>query len=49
MINNLQRLPGKKLAIAFSGLTLKASEEDLTVVGRIAMEMKIAKRLSSGV
>lgn len=40
---------GKKLAISFSGPTFKASEEDLQVVGRVAMKMKIAKLLSSGV
>ncbi|OCH12688.1 bacteriocin [Aliivibrio sp. 1S165] len=39
-INNLQRLPGKKLAIAFGNSTIEVSEEDVIVVGRVAMEMK---------
>ncbi len=39
-INNLQRLPGKKLAIAFGSSTIEVSEEDVKVVGRVAMEMK---------
>ncbi|MFN1619672.1 phage repressor protein CI [Vibrio rotiferianus] len=39
-INYLQRLPGKKLAIAFGTSTIEVSEEDIKVLGRIAMEMK---------
>ncbi|EGU39435.1 phage repressor protein CI [Vibrio scophthalmi] len=39
-INYLQRLPGKKLAIAFDTSTIEVSEEDINVVGRVAMEMK---------
>ncbi|GLT18020.1 repressor [Vibrio zhanjiangensis] len=39
-INYLQRLPGKKLAIAFGASTIEVSEEDIKVLGRIAMEMK---------
>ncbi|UTZ25137.1 transcriptional regulator (plasmid) [Vibrio campbellii] len=39
-INYLQRLPGKKLAIAFDTSTIEVSEEDITVLGRVAMEMK---------
>lgn len=39
-INYLQRLPGKKLAIAFGASTIEVSEEDIKVLGRVAMEMK---------
>lgn len=39
-INYLQRLPGKKLAIAFGSSTIEVSEEDIKVLGRVAMEMK---------
>ncbi|HCH4647897.1 TPA: phage repressor protein CI [Vibrio parahaemolyticus] len=39
-INYLQRLPGKKLAIAFGNSTIEVSEEDIKVLGRVAMEMK---------
>ncbi len=39
-VNYLQRLPGKKLAIAFETSTIEVSEEDIKVVGRIALEMK---------
>ncbi|UXI00458.1 helix-turn-helix domain-containing protein [Photobacterium sp. TY1-4] len=39
-INYLQRLPGKKLAIAFGNSTIEVSEEDIKVVGRVAMEMR---------
>ncbi|MCG9624207.1 helix-turn-helix domain-containing protein [Vibrio mediterranei] len=39
-INYLQRLPGKKLAIAFGTSTIEVSEEDIKVLGRVAMEMK---------
>ncbi|HCG9116574.1 helix-turn-helix domain-containing protein [Vibrio antiquarius] len=39
-INRLQRLPGKKLAIAFDTSTIEVSEEDIKVLGRVAMEMK---------
>ncbi|WP_415720309.1 phage repressor protein CI [Photobacterium ganghwense] len=39
-INYLQRLPGKKLAIAFGNSTIEVSEGDIKVIGRIAMEMK---------
>ncbi|MET2897020.1 phage repressor protein CI [Vibrio rotiferianus] len=39
-INYLQRLPGKKLAIAFDTSTIEVSEEDIKVLGRVAMEMK---------
>ncbi|MEZ8343433.1 phage repressor protein CI [Vibrio cyclitrophicus] len=39
-VNYLQRLPGKKLAIAFGASTIEVSEEDIKVLGRVAMEMK---------
>ncbi|MCL9775735.1 helix-turn-helix domain-containing protein [Vibrio methylphosphonaticus] len=39
-INHLQRLPGKKLAIAFGESTVEVAEEDIKVIGRVAMEMK---------
>ncbi|WP_330959038.1 phage repressor protein CI [Photobacterium sp. 53610] len=39
-INPVQRLPGKKLAVGFSGSTIDISEEDIEVLGRVAMEMK---------
>lgn len=39
-INYLQRLPGKKLAIAFNASTIEVSEEDIKVLGRVAMEMR---------
>ncbi|EKA5860789.1 helix-turn-helix domain-containing protein [Vibrio alginolyticus] len=39
-INYLQRLPGKKLAIAFGNSTIEVSEGDIKVIGRVAMEMK---------
>ncbi|WP_210441810.1 helix-turn-helix domain-containing protein [Vibrio crassostreae] len=38
-INEVQRLPGKKLAIAFSDSTMEVSEEDIEVVGRVAIKM----------
>lgn len=39
-INHLQRLPGKKLAIAFDTSTIEVAEDDIKVLGRVAMEMK---------
>lgn len=39
-INYLQRLPGKKLAIAFDTSTIEVSEQDIKVLGRVAMEMR---------
>lgn len=38
-INELQRLPGKKLAISFNGSTINVKEDDIKVVGRVAMVM----------
>ncbi|MFA0190646.1 helix-turn-helix domain-containing protein [Vibrio lentus] len=39
-LNYLQRLPGNKLAIAFGTSTIEVSEDDIKVLGRVAMEMK---------
>lgn len=39
-INYLQRLPGKKLAIAFGASTIEVSEQDIKALGRVAMEMR---------
>ncbi|MDP2588909.1 phage repressor protein CI [Vibrio splendidus] len=39
-INEVQRLPGKKLAIAFSDSTMEVSEEDIKVVGRVAVMLE---------
>ncbi|MUJ22538.1 transcriptional regulator [Aliivibrio fischeri] len=36
-INELQRLPGKKLAISFNGSTINVAENDIKVVGRVAI------------
>jgi hypothetical protein len=39
-INPVQRLPGRKLAIAFGESTIEASENDIQVLGRVAITMK---------
>jgi hypothetical protein len=39
-INQIQRLPGKKLAIAFGDSTIEASENDIKVMGRVAVTLK---------
>lgn len=39
-INQIQRLPGKKLAIAFGESTLEVSEHDIKVLGRVAVTLK---------
>ncbi|WP_322804470.1 phage repressor protein CI [Vibrio alfacsensis] len=39
-INQIQRLPGKKLAIAFGESTLQVSEDDIKVLGRVAVTLK---------
>lgn len=36
-INELQRLPGRKLAISFNGSTINVEEGDIKVIGRVAM------------
>lgn len=38
-INPVQRLPGKKLAVGFSGSTIDISEDDIEVLGRVSMTM----------
>ncbi|WP_394246038.1 helix-turn-helix domain-containing protein [Vibrio profundi] len=38
-LNDIQRLPGKKLAISFNGSTLTVEEDDVRVVGRVALTM----------
>lgn len=39
-LNEIQRLPGKKLAISFNGSTITADEGDVKVVGRVALVME---------
>ncbi|MDC5842153.1 helix-turn-helix domain-containing protein [Vibrio europaeus] len=36
-LNKIQRLPGKKLAISFNGSTLTVEEDEVKVVGRVAL------------
>ncbi|MEZ9446129.1 helix-turn-helix domain-containing protein [Vibrio splendidus] len=38
-LNDIQRLPGKKLAISFNGSTLTVEEDEVRVVGRVALVM----------
>ena len=40
MINNLQRLPGKKLAMSYGNTSIEVQEEDLTVLGRVVLVME---------
>ena len=39
-LNDIQRLPGKKLAISFNGSTLTLEEDEVRVVGRVALIME---------
>ena len=39
-INHVQRLPGKKLAVAFGDTTMEVTEEDIKIVGRVAVVLK---------
>ncbi|XAG86216.1 helix-turn-helix domain-containing protein [bacterium 19MO03SA05] len=39
-INQIQRLPGRKLAIAFGDSTIEASENDIKVLGHVAVTLK---------
>lgn len=39
-LNQIQRLPGKKLAISFNGSTLTVEEDEVRVVGRVALVME---------
>ncbi|MCD9554884.1 hypothetical protein GRJ22_00120 [Photobacterium carnosum] len=34
---NLQRLPGKKLAMSFGNSSIEVTQDDIRVIGRIAM------------
>lgn len=36
-LNEIQRLPGKKLAISFNGSTIQVDEMDVNVVGRVVL------------
>ena len=38
-LNNIQRLPGRKLAISFNGSTLTVEEDEMKVLGRVAMKI----------
>ncbi|WP_258180309.1 helix-turn-helix domain-containing protein [Photobacterium kishitanii] len=38
-INHLQRLPGKKLAIDFGDSSIEVTQEDIKVIGRVAMRI----------
>ncbi|PTO67133.1 bacteriocin [Vibrio splendidus] len=38
-LNDIQRLPGKKLAISFNGSTLTVEEDEVRVVGRVTLTM----------
>ena len=39
-LNHIQRLPGKKLAVVFGDSTIEVSEEDIKVIGRVALTLK---------
>ncbi|WP_045607454.1 phage repressor protein CI [Vibrio parahaemolyticus] len=39
-LNEIQRLPGKKLAISFNGSTLTVEEDEVRVVGRVTLIME---------
>ncbi len=39
-INHIQRLPGKKLAVVFGDSTIEVSEEDIKVIGRVAVTLR---------
>ncbi|HCH3752514.1 TPA: hypothetical protein NKZ56_003294 [Vibrio parahaemolyticus] len=39
-INQIQRLPGKKLAIAFGDTTMEVFDSDIKVMGRVAVTSK---------
>ncbi|KAB0291993.1 transcriptional regulator [Vibrio fortis] len=38
-LNEIQRLPGKKLAISFNGSTLTVEEDEVMVVGRVTLKL----------
>ncbi|CAH7123004.1 Transcriptional regulator [Vibrio chagasii] len=39
-LNEIQRLPGKKLAISFNGSTLTVEEDEVRVMGKVALVME---------
>ncbi|HHX8569202.1 TPA: helix-turn-helix domain-containing protein [Vibrio alginolyticus] len=39
-LNHIQRLPGKKLAVVFGESTIEVSEEDIKVIGRVAVTLR---------
>ncbi|HHF2947591.1 helix-turn-helix domain-containing protein [Vibrio sp. Vb2110] len=39
-LNHIQRLPGKKLAVVFGDSTVEISEEDIKVIGRVAVSLE---------
>lgn len=39
-INHIQRLPGKKLAVVFGDSTVEVADEDIKVMGRVAVTLK---------
>ncbi|NOJ12765.1 bacteriocin [Vibrio splendidus] len=39
-LNDIQRLPGKRLASSFNGSTLTVEEDEVRVVGRVALVME---------
>ncbi|ENM5768392.1 helix-turn-helix domain-containing protein [Vibrio mimicus] len=39
-VNHIQRLPGKKLVIAFSENSIEVSEHDIKVLGRVAVTLR---------
>lgn len=39
-VNQIQRLPGKKLAIAFGGTTMEVSDGGIKVIGRVAVTLR---------
>ncbi len=40
-LNEIQRIPGKKLAIAFNNSTLEVKEGDVTIVGKVVAEINM--------
>lgn len=39
-VNHLQRLPGKKLAMSYGNTSVEVAEDDITVLGRVALVME---------
>lgn len=39
-INHIQRLPGKKLAVVFGDSTVEVSDDDIKVIGRVAVSLR---------